>query len=68
MPKYIVEGGHPLSGTIRPTGNKNAALPLLAATLLTDESVVLENVPDIRDVRTLLTLLERLGAEHEWLE
>ncbi|MFW6201310.1 MAG: UDP-N-acetylglucosamine 1-carboxyvinyltransferase, partial [Gemmatimonadota bacterium] len=68
MPKYIVEGGHPLSGTIRPAGNKNAALPLLAATLLTDEPVVLENVPDIRDVRTLLTLLERLGAEHEWLE
>ncbi|MBI4409819.1 MAG: UDP-N-acetylglucosamine 1-carboxyvinyltransferase [Gemmatimonadetes bacterium] len=66
MPKYLVEGGRPLRGTIRPSGNKNAALPLLAATLLTDEPVVLENVPRIRDVQTLLDLLLRLGAEAEW--
>jgi UDP-N-acetylglucosamine 1-carboxyvinyltransferase len=67
MPKLIITGGQPLRGTIRPAGNKNAALPILAATLLTDEPVILDNVPDIRDVRTLLELLGRLGAESEWL-
>jgi len=67
MPKFVVEGGRPLSGTIRPAGNKNAALPIIAATLLTEEEVILENVPDIRDVRTLLELLGVLGAEVEWL-
>ncbi|MEX1184220.1 MAG: UDP-N-acetylglucosamine 1-carboxyvinyltransferase [Gemmatimonadota bacterium] len=67
MPKFVVEGGHPLNGSIRPAGNKNAALPIIAATLLTSEEVVLENVPDIRDVRTLLELLVVLGAEVEWL-
>jgi UDP-N-acetylglucosamine 1-carboxyvinyltransferase len=67
MPKFVVEGGRPLNGTIRPAGNKNAALPIVAATLLTEESVTLENVPDIRDVRTLLELLAILGAEVEWL-
>jgi UDP-N-acetylglucosamine 1-carboxyvinyltransferase len=67
MPKFVVDGGHPLSGSIRPAGNKNAALPIIAATLLTEETVVLENVPDIRDVRTLLELLEILGAEVDWL-
>ncbi|MGH7475886.1 MAG: UDP-N-acetylglucosamine 1-carboxyvinyltransferase [Longimicrobiales bacterium] len=66
MPKFVVEGGHPLRGTIRPAGNKNAALPMLAATILTDEPVVLHNVPDIRDVRTLVELLERLGVEAQW--
>jgi UDP-N-acetylglucosamine 1-carboxyvinyltransferase len=68
MPKFVVEGGHPLNGTIRPAGNKNAALPIVAATLLTEEEVVLENVPHIRDVRTLLDLLVVLGAEVEWLD
>jgi UDP-N-acetylglucosamine 1-carboxyvinyltransferase len=67
MPKFVVEGGYPLSGRIRPAGNKNAALPIIAATLLTEEDVVLENVPDIRDVRTLLELLVVLGADVEWL-
>jgi UDP-N-acetylglucosamine 1-carboxyvinyltransferase len=66
MPKFIVEGGRPLNGTIRPAGNKNAALPILAATLLTEEEVILENVPDIRDVRTLIELIGLLGAETEW--
>ena len=68
MPKFIVEGGHTLSGTIRPAGNKNAALPCIAATLLTEEEVILENVPAIRDVKTLLELLKMIGAEVEWLE
>lgn len=67
MPKLIVQGGHPLRGVIRPAGNKNAALPILAASLLTDEPVVLDNIPDIRDVRTLLELLAVLGAESEWI-
>jgi UDP-N-acetylglucosamine 1-carboxyvinyltransferase len=66
MPKFVVEGGHALQGRIRPAGNKNAALPCLAATLLTEEEVVLENVPDIRDVRTLIDLLGVIGAETEW--
>jgi len=66
MPKFVVEGGLPLSGRIRPAGNKNAALPILAATLLTDEEVVLENVPAIRDVATMAELLARLGAECDW--
>lgn len=66
MPKFVVQGGRPLHGTIRPAGNKNAALPIIAATLLTDEDVHLENVPAIRDVRTLLDLLAVLGAEVEW--
>ncbi|MBA2244016.1 MAG: UDP-N-acetylglucosamine 1-carboxyvinyltransferase [Gemmatimonadetes bacterium] len=66
MPKFVVRGGRPLHGTVRPAGNKNAALPMLAATLLTEEEVVLENVPDIRDARTLIELLQTLGAEAEW--
>ena len=68
MPKFIVEGGHSLNGTIRPAGNKNAALPCIAATLLTDEEVILENVPAIRDVKTLLELLKMIGAEVEWVD
>ena len=67
MPKFVVEGGRPLNGSIRPAGNKNAALPILAATLLTDEEMVLDNVPDIRDVRTLIDLLGTLGAETAWV-
>ncbi len=66
MPKYVVEGGVPLNGRIRPAGNKNAALPIICATLLSDEPITLENVPDIRDVRTLLELLQQLGCDVEW--
>jgi UDP-N-acetylglucosamine 1-carboxyvinyltransferase len=66
VPKFVVQGGRPLQGTVRPAGNKNAALPMLAATLLTDEEVVLENVPSIRDAHTLVNLLKTLGAEAEW--
>jgi UDP-N-acetylglucosamine 1-carboxyvinyltransferase len=66
LPKFFVEGGHRLQGTIRPAGNKNAALPMVAATLLTEEEVVLENVPAIRDVKTLIELLQTLGAEAKW--
>jgi UDP-N-acetylglucosamine 1-carboxyvinyltransferase len=63
MEKFVIEGGVPLCGTIRPAGNKNAALPLLASSLLTDEQVVLHNVPQIRDVEAMLALLADLGVE-----
>src|SRR3954454_17601936 len=63
MEKFVIEGGAPLSGTIVPAGNKNAALPLLAACLLTDEQVVLHNVPRIRDTDALIALLEHLGGD-----
>src|SRR5918911_622451 len=62
MEKFIIEGGVPLSGTVEPAGNKNAALPLLACSLLTDEPVVLHNVPRIRDVQAMLDLLADLGV------
>src|SRR4051795_1613358 len=66
MEKLVIEGGVPLSGTITPAGNKNAALPLLACTLLTDEEIVLHNVPRIRDAEAMLALLADLGATLEW--
>ena len=64
----VIEGGVPLTGTIRPEGNKNSALALLAATLLTTEPVVLGNMPRIRDVETMLELLVDLGAEVDWTD
>lgn len=66
MPHFIVEGGHELSGRIRPAGNKNAALPALCACLLTSDPVTLENVPRIRDVLTLVEIIESLGATVSW--
>jgi UDP-N-acetylglucosamine 1-carboxyvinyltransferase len=66
MEKFVIEGGNPLSGTIVPSGNKNAALPALAACLLTEEQVVLRNIPRIRDVEAMLELLTGLGVRVEW--
>ncbi len=66
MPQFIVDGGRRLAGTIRPTGNKNAALPIVCAALLTDEPVTLENVPRIRDIESLLQLVRQAGAAAEW--
>jgi UDP-N-acetylglucosamine 1-carboxyvinyltransferase len=63
---FRVTGGRPLKGTVRPAGNKNAALPILAATLLADGPCRLDNVPRIRDVETLLELLAHLGATVAW--
>ena len=60
--RLVIRGGRALSGTIVPSGNKNAALPILAACLLTDEEVVLDNVPDILDVHVMLALLDDLGV------
>src|ERR1700760_4841837 len=65
MEKFVIEGGVPLSGTVEPAGNKNAALPLLACALLTDEPVVLHNVPRIRDTEAMLELLVDLGTTVE---
>src|SRR3954453_4785945 len=65
MEKFVIEGGVPLSGTVVPAGNKNAALPLLACALLTEERVTLHNVPRIRDTEALLDLLADLGVEIE---
>ena len=62
----MIEGGRRLSGRVRAAGNKNGALPILAACLLTSEPVVLSNVPRIRDVETMIALTRRLGAEAEW--
>src|SRR6266542_314196 len=64
--RFRVRGGRPLRGTVRPAGNKNAALPILAATLMADGVVGLDNVPRIRDVETMLALLADLGATAEW--
>lgn len=65
MPKYIIQGGSPLKGSINISGNKNSILPALAATLLTDKKVTLTNVPDISDVKVLVDILKILGAKVE---
>ena len=66
MEKFVIQGGVPLSGTILPAGNKNGALPIVAACLLTDEEVVLHNVPRISDVEAQVDLLRAVGASAEW--
>jgi UDP-N-acetylglucosamine 1-carboxyvinyltransferase len=64
---FVIEGGHPLSGRVRAAGNKNGALPVLAACLLTSEPVTLTNVPRIRDVDSMVALIQALGAEVDWV-
>lgn len=64
--QYVVEGGRTLHGTIRPSGNKNAALPIVAAALLSENTVELTNVPHIRDIETLMELIRSVGAHIEW--
>jgi len=66
MEKFVIDGGVPLSGTVAPAGNKNGALPIIAASLLTDEEVVVRNVPRIRDVQAQLDIVEGLGVRVEW--
>ncbi len=63
MESFVIKGGQPLCGTIRPAGNKNGALPIVAASLLADEPVLLRNVPHIRDVEAMLQLVASTGAE-----
>ena len=62
MDKLVIEGGVPLSGEVRVSGAKNATLPILCASLLTTEPLILTNVPHLRDVTTMLTLLGQLGV------
>ena len=64
--RFVIEGGHPVGGDVTPSGNKNEALPLLAAALLAAGSVVIENVPRIRDVITLIELVRALGVSVDW--
>src|ERR1700680_2439032 len=65
MDKFVIRGGTPLRGTFRISGAKNAALPAMAAALLTDEAVILENIPQVRDIETERRLLAAMGAEVE---
>src|SRR3954462_3943938 len=65
MDKFVIRGGNPLLGTVRVSGAKNAALPAMAAAILTDEPVILENIPDVRDIQTERKLLASIGAEVE---
>ncbi|MEK7146036.1 MAG: UDP-N-acetylglucosamine 1-carboxyvinyltransferase, partial [Patescibacteria group bacterium] len=66
MPQFVVQGGHELKGEVKISGSKNAALPILAATLLAEGKSTLHNVPDISDVHTFLSIMESLGAEVEF--
>src|SRR3954464_15003959 len=65
MEKFVIEGGAPLSATVVPAGNQHAALPVLAASVLTEDEVVVENVPRIRDVDAMLGILEEVGVRVE---
>ncbi len=67
MEKFVIQGGVPLSGELTVAGNKNAALPILAACLLTEEELLLHRVPRIRDTEAQIALLERLGVEVSWI-
>src|SRR2546423_11418059 len=66
MEKFVIQGGEPLSGEITVAGNKNAALPIIAASLLTEEEAVLSNVPRIRDTEAQVGLLESIGVRASW--
>src|SRR5260370_12898212 len=63
MDKFVIKGGHPLTGTIAISGSKNAALPALAAALLTAEPVILRGIPTVRDIRTMQRLLVDIGSK-----
>ena len=67
MEKFVIDGGIALTGTITPAGNKNAALPILAAAVLTEDEVVVRNVPRIQDVAAMLSILEGIGVRITWL-
>src|ERR1700758_617757 len=65
MDKYVIRGGNPLIGTVRVSGAKNSALPCMAAAILTEDEVILENIPQVRDIETERKLLVSMGAEVE---
>ncbi len=66
MEKFVIQGGVPLSGTMVPAGNKNAALPILAASVLTEDEVLVRNVPRIRDVEAMIDILAAIGVRVSW--
>src|ERR1700745_1243356 len=66
MEKFVIEGGEALSGTLVPAGNKNGALAILAACVLSGEETILRNVPRIRDIDAMLATLDAIGARSEW--
>ncbi|HEY8304811.1 MAG TPA: UDP-N-acetylglucosamine 1-carboxyvinyltransferase [Solirubrobacteraceae bacterium] len=66
MEKFVIEGGAPLSGTMVPAGNKNGALPILAACLLTEDDIFVSNVPRIRDVEAMIAILQAIGVSTRW--
>src|SRR3989338_7665286 len=66
MSRFLIEGGRPLHGRIKPSGNKNEALPAVAACLLTDEPIVLKRCPAIEDILAMELILEKLGVEVNW--
>lgn len=68
MEQFVIEGGKPLTGTIKASGNKNAAIKMIPACLLTDEPVTLTNMPNIGDVRTTLDIIRQLGAQVAWID
>ena len=67
MYQYKIEGGYPIKGTIRASGNKNAALPCIAAALMSDEPVILRNIPEIEDVLVMIDICSAIGAKVERL-
>ena len=68
MEQYAIKGGNPLVGEVEIGGAKNAALPILAASIMTDETVIIENVPDVRDTNALLQAMESIGVRVERLD
>ncbi|WP_296018226.1 MULTISPECIES: UDP-N-acetylglucosamine 1-carboxyvinyltransferase [unclassified Treponema] len=68
MFEYKIEGGIPIRGTVKASGNKNSALPCIASSLLTDETVILRNIPDIEDTSVMISILQSLGASVEKIE
>src|ERR1700677_2579167 len=66
MEKFVIDGGVPLSGTMVPAGNKNGALPILAASVLTEDEVLVRNVPRIRDVEAMIEILTAIGVDVAW--
>ena len=68
MHEYIIQGGFPVNGTIKASGNKNAALPCIAAAILSEEPIILKNIPEIEDVFVMLQVFEALGGHYEKIE
>ena len=66
MDRFVIQGGVPLHGSVRVSGSKNSVLALMAASLLTEETIVLQNVPRVRDVSTMVRILEALGLDASW--